>query len=74
MNAPQLGFLLHSRMNAAGVPEVFVEQILGHTGGLTQVYAKAIDEFRREAINKLEEYVRTRPPLRTEQKTGGYIQ
>ena len=61
-------------MNAAGVPEVFVEQLLGHTGGLTQVYAKAIDEFRREAIKKLEEYVRTRPSPSSEQKTIGYIQ
>jgi integrase len=62
-----------SRMNAAGVPEVFVEQLLGHTGGLTQVYAKAIDEFRRDAIKKLEEFVRSRPSAPTEQKTGGYI-
>jgi integrase len=63
-----------SRMNAAGVPEVLVEQLLGHTGGLTQVYAKAIDEFRRAAIKKLEEYVRARPSIPSEQKTGGYIQ
>jgi len=63
-----------SRMNAAGVPEVFVEQLLGHTGGLTQVYAKAIDEFRRDAIKKLEEYVRTRPSVPSGQKTSGYIQ
>jgi hypothetical protein len=61
-------------MNAAGVPEVFVEQLLGHTGGLTQVYAEAIDEFRRDAIKKLEEYVRTRPSLPKEQKISGYIQ
>jgi hypothetical protein len=61
-------------MNAAGVPEVLVEQLLGHTGGLTQVYAKAIDEFRRAAIKKLEEYVRARPSIPSEQKTGGYIQ
>jgi len=61
-------------MNAAGVPEVFVAQLLGHIGGLTQVYAKAIDEFRRDAIKKLEEYVRSRPSPPNEQKTGGYIQ
>ena len=63
-----------SRMNAAGVPEVFVEQLLGHTGGLTQVYAKAIEEFRREAIKKLEEYVKARPSVPSKLETGGYIQ
>jgi len=46
-----------SRMNAAGVPEVFVEQFLGHAGGLTQTYAKAIEDFRRDAIKKLEDFV-----------------
>lgn len=50
-----------SRMNAAGVPEVFVEQFLGHVGGLTQTYAKAIDDFRRDAIKKLEPFVQAKP-------------
>jgi len=61
-------------MNAAGVPEVFVEQLLGHSGSLTQVYAKAIDEFRRDAIRKLEEFVRSRPSVPSKPATGGYIQ
>jgi hypothetical protein len=61
-------------MNAAGVPEVFLEQLLGHAGGLTQIYAKTIDEFRRDAIKKLEEYVQSRPSPSSEQKTAGYIQ
>lgn len=46
-----------SRLNAAGVPEVFVEQLLGHAGGLAQTYAKASDEYRRAAIDKLEAFI-----------------
>jgi len=30
---------------------------MGHVGGLAQRYAKAIDEFRREAIDKLEAFI-----------------
>lgn len=64
-----------SRMNAAGVPEVFVEQFLGHAGGLTQVYAKAIDDFRRDAIKKLEDFVQAQPAKSLEKTpTDGYIQ
>jgi hypothetical protein len=45
-----------SRMNAAGVPQVFVDQLMGHSGGLAQTYSK-VDEFRRQAIGKLEAFV-----------------
>jgi len=55
-----------SRMNAAGVPEVFVEQLLGHVGGLSQTYAKAIDDFRRQAIKKLEDFVQSQPTTPTQ--------
>lgn len=46
-----------TRLNAAGVPHVFIEQLMGHAGGLAQTYAKANEEFRREAIDKLEAFV-----------------
>jgi integrase len=46
-----------TRLNAAGVPHVFIEQLMGHAGGLAQTYAKANDEFRREAIDKLEAFI-----------------
>jgi integrase len=62
-----------SRLNAVGVPEVFVEQLLGHTGGLTQVYAKAIDEFRRDAIKKLEDFTQSRPSPSIESATNRYL-
>ncbi len=39
-----------SRLAAAGVPDVFVSQLMGHAGGLLQTYAKAITEYRRDAI------------------------
>jgi hypothetical protein len=40
----------------AGVPDVFITQMMGHAGGLLQTYAKAITEYRRDAIRKLEEF------------------
>jgi integrase len=45
-----------SRLSAAGVPDVFVSQMMGHARGLLQTYAKAITEYRRDAIRKLEAY------------------
>lgn len=43
-----------SRLAAAGVPDVFISQMMGHAGGLLQTYAKAIMEYRWDAIRKLE--------------------
>jgi integrase len=45
-----------SRMAAAGIPDVFIKQMLGHSGGLLQIYAKAIPEFYRDAFRKFEAY------------------
>ncbi len=46
-----------SRLSAAGVPDNFVAQMLGHsTASILQTYTKAVDEYRREAIRKLENY------------------
>jgi integrase len=53
-----LYFLRHShasRLSAAGVSDLFVAQMIGHsTPGILQKYSKAIDEYRRDAIRKLE--------------------
>ncbi|HXP78856.1 MAG TPA: tyrosine-type recombinase/integrase [Verrucomicrobiae bacterium] len=46
-----------TRLNAAGVPQVFIDQLMGHSGGLAQTYSKAIDEYRRAAIDKLEAFI-----------------
>jgi len=45
-----------SRLSAAGVADLFVAQMIGHSGpGILQRYSKAIDEYRRDAIRKLEQ-------------------
>ena len=44
-----------SRVTQAGVSHIFVAQILGHSSpNILQTYAKAIDEYKRSAITKLE--------------------
>ena len=44
-----------SRLSAAGVSDLFVAQMIGHsTPSILQRYSKAIDEFRRDAVRKLE--------------------
>jgi integrase len=50
-----------TRLNAAGVPQVFIDQLMGHAGGLAQTYAKASDEYRRAAIDKLEAFILAKP-------------
>jgi len=45
-----------SRLSAAGVPDNFVSQLLGHaSGSLLRVYSKATTQFQRDAIRKLDE-------------------
>jgi integrase len=45
-----------SRLSAAGVSDLFVAQMIGHSSpSILQKYAKAIDEYRRAAIRKLEQ-------------------
>jgi integrase len=44
-----------SRITEAGASHIFVAQIMGHSSpSILQAYVKAIDEFRRSAISKLE--------------------
>jgi integrase len=44
-----------SRLSAAGVPDVFVAQLMGHsTPSILHTYAKIIDEYRRDAIRRLD--------------------
>jgi integrase len=44
-----------SRLSAAGVSDLFVAQMIGHsTPSILQKYSKTIDEYRRDAIRKLE--------------------
>jgi len=44
-----------SRLSAAGVSDLFVAQMIGHNSpGILQKYSKAIDEYHRDAVRKLE--------------------
>lgn len=44
-----------SRLSAAGVSDLFVAQMIRHNSpGILQKYSKAIDEYRRDAVRKLE--------------------
>jgi len=44
-----------SRATQAGVSHIFVAQLMGHSSpSILQTYAKAIDEYKRSAISKLE--------------------
>jgi integrase len=44
-----------SRVTQAGVSHIFLAQIMGHSSpSILQTYAKAIDEYKRSAITKLE--------------------
>jgi integrase len=44
-----------SRLSAAGVSDLFVAQIIGHSStSIVHTYAKAIDEHKRDAIRKME--------------------
>jgi integrase len=45
-----------SRLSATGLSDFFVAQMMGHsTPSILQTYAKVIDEYRRSAIQKLED-------------------
>ena len=49
-----------SRLSGLGIPDTFVAQMLGHsTTSVLPDYAKAIDEYRRNAIRKLGESQKT---------------
>lgn len=55
-----IGNLRHTfatRMQEAGTSSVTLAQMMGHSStGIIQTYAKVLDEYRRDAVKKLEEY------------------
>jgi hypothetical protein len=51
-------------LSAAGVSDLFVAQMIDHSSpGILQRYAKAIDEYRRDAVRKLEEMRAEHAPI-----------
>jgi integrase len=59
-----IGNLRHTfatRMQEAGITPVTLAQMMGHAStGIIQTYAKVLDEYRRDAVKKLEEYRRSK--------------
>ncbi len=52
-----------SRMYAAGIQPILIELLMGHAGsGLVHVYAKADDDFKRDAAAKLEAFIASKSP------------
>jgi integrase len=55
-----IGNLRHTfatRMHEAGTSPVTLAQMMGHAStGIIQTYAKVLDEYRRDAVKKLEKY------------------
>jgi hypothetical protein len=50
-------------MYAAGIQPVLIELLMGHAGsGLVHSYAKADDDFKRDAAAKLEAFIASRAP------------
>jgi hypothetical protein len=48
-------------MYAAGIQPILIELLMGHAGsGLAHTYAKADDDFKRDAAAKLEEFIASR--------------
>jgi integrase len=46
-----------TRMQEAGTTPVTLAQMMGHSStGIIQTYAKVLDEYRRDAVKKLEQY------------------
>jgi hypothetical protein len=44
-------------MQEAGTSPITLAQMMGHSStGIIQTYAKVLDEYRRDAITKLEQY------------------
>src|SRR5579862_1064054 len=60
-----------SRMYAAGVQPVLIELLMGHAGsGLVHTYAKADDDFKRDAAAKLEAFITSKASVESTSTTS----
>jgi integrase len=64
-----------SRMYAAGIQPVLIELLMGHAGsGLIHTYAKADDDFKRDAAAKLEAFITSKiPAAETSTTSTGWV-
>jgi hypothetical protein len=50
-------------MYAAGIQPILIELLMGHSGnGLVHTYAKADDDFKKDAVAKLEAFIALKAP------------
>ena len=59
-----------SRMYAAGIQPVLIELLMGHASGLVHTYAKADDDFKRDAAAKLEAFITSKIPAENTSTTS----
>jgi integrase len=60
-----------SRLYAAGIQPVLIELLMGHAGsGLIHTYAKADDDFKRDAAAKLEAFITSKTPAKEASATS----
>jgi len=60
-----------TRMYAAGIQPVLIELLMGHAGsGLVHTYAKADDDFKRDAAAKLEAFIASKSPAENTSATS----
>jgi integrase len=58
------------RLSAAGNPDNLVAGLLGHSSpSIVHTYAKVLDEYRREAIKKLEQHPQSHQPKEEARQT-----
>jgi hypothetical protein len=63
-----------SRMYAAGIQPVLIELLMGHAGNsLVHTYAKADDDFKRDAAAKLEAFIASKNAVRDTLKTPAWV-
>jgi integrase len=69
-----MGNLRHShasRLMSGGVSSLFIAQMLGHSSAsIVGTYAKATDEYKRDAIRKLESLRPTRQDASSQRSTS----
>jgi integrase len=72
----QLRHAFASRLSAAGASPVTIAHMLGHSSssGIVMTYAKALDEARRDAIRRLEEFRQSHKQESTEIPNPGVLQ
>lgn len=60
-----------SRMYAGGIAPMLIELLMGHAGnGLIHTYAKADDDFKRDAAAKLEAFIASKSPAENTSATS----